>query len=166
MGFCSRARAGHSRRIDSIESLGLDRYRKSGTVLTIVRMRARCARTCCATWNRSAASSARTGWPKLFVTAIAMKSTMPHLADLARRCCGMGVDASRSNGWFLESIARKRSRGADDATRAVLREWRRSLLPAAYISNIRTLRRGEIRSLCKDSGSTGTAGYCLFSLAK
>jgi wyosine [tRNA(Phe)-imidazoG37] synthetase (radical SAM superfamily) len=34
----------------------------------------------------------RRPWPRLFVTAIAMKSTLPLLPDLAKRFCSIGVD--------------------------------------------------------------------------
>jgi MoaA/NifB/PqqE/SkfB family radical SAM enzyme len=110
-----------------------------------------------------------TGWPKLFVTAIAMKSTMPHLADLARRCCGMGVDGIKIQ-WLVpwntslegEVVAH------DDATRAVLHEVA-SILAAGrvYFEYPNAPAGGKIRSLVQGFRFyRNKPGYCLFSLAK
>jgi sulfatase maturation enzyme AslB (radical SAM superfamily) len=108
-------------------------------------------------------------FPKVFVTAIAMKSTLVDLPDLARRFCGIGVDGIKIQWlvpWNESLIAEKIEH--DSTTTAVLGEVSSILSKAhVYFEYPNAPAVDKISSMLFGMQAwKNKFGYGLFSLAK
>jgi|WetSurMetagenome_2_1015567.scaffolds.fasta_scaffold00267_25 MoaA/NifB/PqqE/SkfB family radical SAM enzyme len=113
--------------------------------------------------------SGRRPWPKLFVTAIAMKSTLPHLEELARRLGHIGVDGVKVQWlvpWSKELDAEAVS--YDRSTAAILRDVARILASKrVYFEYPNSPVGDKVRSALGGFGFyKNKSAYALFTLAK